>query len=90
MGASTAQWSMGGWQGPVATPAVQVRTTVQRVVSAGRGRAWVHLDGLGWRRLRADDAQSLPELVTRCCRARLERRLVDVQVTGTQLLSLRT
>ena len=87
MSASTAQWSMGGWQGPVATPTVRVRTSVQRVVSAGRGRAWVHLDGLGWRRLRAQDAD-LPDLVARCCRARLERRLVDVEVTGTQLLSL--
>lgn len=86
--ASTAQWSMGGWDGRVTMPAVQVRTTVLRVVSAGPRRAWVYLDGLGWRRLRADDAQDLPVLVARCCRARLERGLVDVEVTGTQLLSL--
>lgn len=86
--ASTAQWSMGGWDGRVTMPAVQVRTTVLRVVSAGPGRAWVYLDGLGWRRLRADDAQDLPVLVARCCRARLERGPVDVEVTGTQLLSL--
>ena len=86
--ASTAQWSMGGWVGPVTAPAVQLRTTVLRVVSAGPGRAWVYLDGLGWRRLRTDDAHDLPGLVARCCRARLERRLVDVEVTGTQLLSL--
>ena len=86
--ASTAQWSMGGWVGPVTAPAVQLRTTVLRVVSAGSGRAWVYLDGLGWRRLRTDDAHDLPGLVARCCRARLERRLVDVEVTGTQLLSL--
>ncbi|MEO7746486.1 MAG: hypothetical protein ABIV05_09700 [Actinomycetota bacterium] len=88
MSASTAQWSIGGWEGPVATAVVHVRTTVLRVVAPGRGRAWVYLDGLGWRRLRAEDAQSLPGLIARCCRARLERRLVDVEVTGTQLISL--
>jgi len=88
MSASTAQWSMGGWEGPVTRPVVHVRTTVLRVVAPGRGRAWAYLDGLGWRRLRADDAQNLPVLVARCCRARLERRPVDVEVTGTQLLSL--
>ena len=88
MSAATAEWSMAGWEGPLTRSAVQVRTTVLRVVAPGRGRAWVYLDGLGWRRLRADDAASLPVLVARCCRARLERRLVDVEVTGTQLFSL--
>lgn len=59
------------------------RTRVRRVVAVNGSQAWAYLEGVGWRRLSALAGE---DLMAACCRARLSRRQVEVEVSSTHLL----
>ena len=64
------------------------RTRVRRVVAVNGSQAWAYLEGVGWRRLSVLRGEGVQSLMAACCRARLERRQVAVEVSSTHLLSV--
>ena len=61
------------------------RTRVRRVVAVNGSQAWAYLEGVGWRRLSVLAGEGL---MAACCRARLSRRQVTVEVSSTHLLKV--